>query len=268
MSRIKGKTILITGGASGLGLSLGKLFLNENCRNLVIWDINDSKLKTLSEEFKSQGLPVTTYCVDVTHTKSVISTFQEMKSQNLEIDILINNAGIIVGKKFIDHSHEDIDRTMNLNSAALMHIAKIALKNMIQQKHGHIVNIASAAGMVSNPLMSVYCASKWAVIGWSDSLRLELESSYPDIKVTTVTPYYIDTGMFEGVSSPWIPILHTDRVASQIIKGIKKDQLFVRMPFLINFLPLAKGLLPQRLFDYIVGDLLGVYKSMRTFKSK
>ncbi|MDA1382144.1 SDR family NAD(P)-dependent oxidoreductase [Plesiomonas shigelloides subsp. oncorhynchi] len=96
-----------------------------------------------------------------------------------------------------------MNQTLAINTNALMHICREFLPGMLEKGEGRIVNIASAAGMVSNPKMSVYCGSKWAVIGWSDSVRLELEmAGYRNIKVTTVTLSYIDTGMFAGVKAP------------------------------------------------------------------
>ena len=139
---------------------------------------------------------------------------------------------------------------------------------MIAAKEGHIVNIASAAGMVSNPKMSVYAASKWAVIGWSDSLRLEMETLQSNVKVTTVTPYYINTGMFDGVKSRVIPIVHPEVAARKIISGIEKNKLFVRMPGIVYLLPLIKGILPVRWLDKIVGKWMGIYTTMKDFKGR
>ena len=179
---------------------------------------------------------------------------------------MINNAGVVVGKYFHEHTHADIDFSMNINTSALMHIALEFLNDMIEKGEGHIVNIASAAGMVSNPKMSIYCASKWAAIGWSDSLRLELESIAKGVKVTTVTPYYISTGMFDGVKSRIIPIVKPETAANKIVKAIRKNRIFIRMPWLVYFLPLIKGILPVRWFDFIIGKGFGVYKTMDEFK--
>jgi all-trans-retinol dehydrogenase (NAD+) len=138
---------------------------------------------------------------------------------------------------------------------------------MITQKSGHIVNIASAAGMMANPNMSVYAGSKWAVLGWSESLRIELEAMKGDLHVTTVTPGYIDTGMFDGVKSPLLlPLLKPDVIVKAILNGIEKNKLFVRKPFMVNSLTFVKGILPTRVFDWFVGTVLGVYKSMDDFK--
>ena len=148
-----------------------------------------------------------------------------------------------------------------------MQITRAFLPAMIAQKSGHIVNIASAAGMMANPNMSVYVGSKWAVLGWSESLRIELESLKQDLHVTTVTPGYIDTGMFDGVKSPLLlPLLKPKVIVDAIIKGVEKNKLFVRKPFMVSSLTFVKGILPTRAFDWFVGTVLGVYKSMDDFK--
>ena len=268
MSQVKDKKALITGGASGIGKLMGSILLQKGLHTLVIWDVNENLLQATAAELKPQGFNVLTYVVDVMDTKAVIAAAEKTKNDAGEIDILVNNAGIVVGRSFAEHSHSDIDRTMMINSSALMHITKLFLASMIANRSGHIVNIASAAGLVSNPNMSVYAASKWAVIGWSDSLRLEMESLGNHVKVTTVTPYYINTGMFDGVKSRVVPIVDPQIAAMKIIRGIEKDKLFVRMPGVVYLLPFVKGILPARWFDLIVGKWMGIYSSMDDFKGR
>lgn len=268
MSQIKNKKALITGGASGIGKLMGKLLLQKSLDTLVIWDINEELLLSTTNELKSENYKVVSYVVDIMNLQSVIETAQKVKADIGKIDILINNAGIVVGKSFAEHSHNDIDRTMNINSSALMHITKEFLPGMIADKNGHIVNIASAAGMTGNPDMSVYVASKWAVIGWSDSLRLEMEKLKSNVKVTTVTPFYINTEMFAGVKSNLIPIVKPEVAARKIVRGIEKNKLFVRMPGIVYILLFVKGILPVRWFDVIVGEWMGIYKTMNDFKGR
>ncbi len=268
MSQIQNKKALITGTASGIGKIMGKLLLQKGLHTLVMWDVNENLLQATANEFKQQGFNVKPYVVDVADTAAVIAAAQQVKNDIGQVDILINNAGIVVGKSFADHSHSDIDRTMNINSSALMHITREFLPAMLENKNGHIVNIASAAGLVSNPKMSVYAASKWAVIGWSDSLRLEMENGNSNVKVTTVTPYFINTGMFDGVKSPIIPIVNADVAARKIIKGIENNKLFVRMPGIVYTLLFVKGILPVRWFDVMVGKWMGIYKTMNDFKGR
>ncbi len=268
MSHIGNRKALITGGASGIGKLMGELMLQKGLDTLIIWDVNETLLQTTTNDFKQRGFSVLPYVVDVMNVDAVIAAAQQVKKAVGKIDILINNAGIIVGKSFAEHSHNDIDRTMHINSTALMHITKEFLMDMIDYKDGHIVNIASAAGMVSNPKMSVYVASKWAVIGWSDSLWLEMQQLNANVNITTVTPYYINTGMFDGVKSNVIPIVDPAIAAQKIIKGIESNARFVRMPGIVYTLLFAKGILPAKWFDLIIGKWMGIYKTMDDFKGR
>ncbi|MBS9524454.1 SDR family oxidoreductase [Litoribacter alkaliphilus] len=265
MTKIKNSTVLITGGAAGIGKLMGRNVLEEGAAHLVIWDINESQMLETAAELGKIG-SVHTYQVNVADLNEINQAFDQMLQDGLAIDILINNAGIVVGRYFWENSHEDIEKTMLINTNALMHIALKCLPGMMAKNHGHIVNISSAASLIGNPKMAVYAASKWAVTGWSESLRLELEQVKSKVKVTTITPSYINTGMFEGVKTHWIqPILTPEKTAKQIIKGIKKNSIFVRMPKSVYLTPILKGLLPIRWFDKLVGGYLGVYSSMKDF---
>lgn len=268
MSQIQSKKALITGGANGIGKLMGQSLLEKGLDTLVIWDMNKALLEETTKDFTNLGFKVVPYVVNVMNTEQVIATAALVKQTVGTIDILINNAGIIVGKHFVEHTHQDIDNTMAINASALMHIAKEFLPDMLAQDNGHIVNVASAAGMVSNPKMSVYVASKFAVVGWSDSLRLEMEDANTNVKITTVTPFYISTGMFDGVQSRFIPIVKPEVATQKIIYGIEHDKLFVRMPGIVYWVPLIKGLLPTRLFDLVVGKWLGMHSSMKAFKGR
>jgi short-subunit dehydrogenase len=130
------------------------------------------------------------------------------------------------------------------------------------------VNIASAAGLVSNPKMSVYVASKFSVVGWSDSLLLEMRNASTNVQITTVTPFYISTGMFDGVKSKIVPIVKPEVAVQKIIRGLERNSRFVRMPGIIYWVPLFKGILPAFLFDTIVGKWFGMYQSMDEFKGR
>ena len=174
MTKIKGNNVLITGGASGIGRIMGRIALERGAKCLIIWDINEASIANTIEEYKSLG-NVKGYKVDVSDSRLVqeIAALTEKECGN--IDIVINNAGIVANNDTFDkQSIRDIERTMNINATAPMVIAQQFLPGMIERNHGHICNIASAAGMLANPRMSVYAASKWAVIGWSDSVRIEL----------------------------------------------------------------------------------------------
>jgi len=267
MTKIKDKNILITGGANGIGKMLGEKCLREGASHLVIWDINQENLTKTVGEFKKKGFEnVSPYIVDVSLTEDIETQAAKVLSEVGNIDILFNNAGVVVGKQFYEHTARDIDKTMQINVMGVMHVTRLFLPGMIEKGAGHIINIASAAGLTPNPKMSVYAASKWAVLGWSESLRIELERTSPDLHVTTVTPSYINTGMFDGAKAPLItPILDADDVTNQIISAIKSNEILLRAPSSVNLLPILRGILPTRVFDFVGGTLFGIYDTMADF---
>jgi len=266
MTQITGKTALITGGAAGIGKLMGKKLIAKGLSKLIIWDINPGFLEQTAIELTNETCRVFPYLTDVSDTPGIISTAKKVSEEVGNVDILINNAGVVVGRNFIEHTHEDIDFTMQINTSALMHVALEFLPGMIANGSGHIVNISSAAGLLTNPKMSVYVGSKWGVTGWSESLRIELEQLNRNIRVLTVNPSYINTGMFAGVKTPlFLPILEADSAATKVIRAIEKNRIFLRMPFMVNLLPFTRGILPIRAFDWLAGRVLGVYESMADF---
>jgi len=268
MSNIKDTTVLITGGASGIGKLMGEMCLEQGARQLIIWDIDENKTVALVTSLRSQGYEVHYNILDLEKTEAIIKAAKEVLEKFGAIDLLFNNAGVVVGKEFIHHTHRDIDFTTNINVNALMHVTLEFLPVMISRKKGHIINIASAAGLMAVPKMAVYVASKHAVLGWSESLRLELETVSKNLHVTTVTPSFISTGMFEGVRSPVIPLVTPEKAAKKIIKGVKRNKRYVRMPGIVYLVPFIKGVLPQRWFDVVAGKWFGFYKSMNTFRGR
>lgn len=249
---------------------MGQKFLREGARNVIIWDIQEESLYQTAGEWQGLGFDnVLAYVVDVTDTENVRDTAADVLQEVGGIDILINNAGVVVGKYFEAHTPEEIDLSLDVNVRGVMQVAHAFLPSMIRRGRGHLVNIASAAGLIPNPKMSVYAGSKWAVVGWSESLRLELEAKYNHLKVTTVTPGYIDTGMFAGVTAPMLmPTLSPTEIVDKIIHGIQENAIHVRAPWSVYLAPFLRGVLPTRIFDYVVGEALGVYESMTTFVGK
>lgn len=269
MTSFSGKTILITGAASGIGFIMGRMALEKGAKHLVMWDINSESLSASADELTSKGYSASTNLVDVRNKEQVSKVSKEVIKEQGTIDILFNNAGIIVGKSFADHSYEDIENTLAVNSLGLMYVARAFLPAMIEKGFGRIINIASAAGLTPNPGMTVYAASKWAAVGWSDSLRIELEQNHENIKVLTVMPSYINTGMFDGVKAPLlIPLLDPEKISAKILNSVEKEKFILREPFMIKLSPFVRGILPARIYDFIAGKILKVYSSMNTFTGR
>lgn len=260
--------VLITGGASGIGRIMGEMVLQKGASMLIIWDINEANIDATVKAHSSYG-KVKGYKVDVSDSSCVFDTYAKVKEECGDVDILIQCAGIVTSNKSFDkNSLSEIDRTMKINSIAPMYVASAMLSDMIARDHGHLCTIASAAGMLAGPNMSIYTASKWAAIGWSDSVRIELHRSRSKVRVTTVAPYYINTGMFDGVSSKIFPILDPVKTSRKILKAIEKNKDFAGIPFSSHFIRCCEGLLPTAVFDWIFGDVCGIYHAMDHFTGR
>jgi all-trans-retinol dehydrogenase (NAD+) len=266
MKNLQSKTILITGGASGIGKIMVRLLLERKAK-VIIWDINQENMDQTIAEFSTIG-SILGFNVDISNLEQIQYTAKKIKQEIGTVDVLINNAGIIVGKYFSDHSVTDILKTMEINANAPMFITKVFLDEMLHQNSGHICNIASSGGLISNPKMSVYAASKWALIGWSDSLRLEMKQLNKNVNVTTIMPYYINTGMFDGVKSK-IPILEPEAAALTIIKAIENNKRMVTIPgYIYRLTRIGQGIMSINVFDWFAGDILGIYKTMEYFTGR
>ena len=270
--KIQDKTVLITGGASGIGRIMGEMALKKGAKALVIWDINQANIDATISELKAFS-KVVGYRVDVSNYEVVAKSYQQVKNEVGDVDILINCAGIITSNKTFDLcSPEEMDRTIQVNTLAPMYVARQVLPDMIARNSGHICNIASAGGMLANPKMSVYAASKWAAIGWSDSVRIELQDRKSQVRVTTIAPYYITTGMFDGVQSKVFPLLNPEKVSERIIGAIEDNKKMLMLmkwiPQPHHFIRLLQGLLPMRMFDWLLGEVLGIYHTMDNFTGR
>lgn len=264
----KNKSVLITGGGSGIGKIMARKSLERGAAKLIIWDINEDALTQTKNDFSALGGEIFIYKVDVFNLDEVKINAQRVRTEVGKIDVLINNAGIVVGKYFHEHTHDQIHKSMVINSNAFMHIGLEFLPGMMAENYGAICNIASSAGLISNPKMSVYAASKWAVVGWSDSLRLEMEQLGKNVSVTTIMPFYINTGMFDGVKSKLLPILEPEPTSERIIKAIENKTKMLAMPLPYWFIRLSQGILPIPIFDWVMKNVFGVYDTMKDFTGR
>ena len=266
--KFENANVLITGGASGIGKIMGRMALEKGAKCFIIWDINLVGIEATRKELGKYG-KVKGYVVDVSNNEIVNVAYRKTVEDCGDIDILINCAGIITSNKTFDQQTPDeIVKTMNINTIAPMFVARAMLPDMLKRNRGHVCTIASAGGMISNPKMSVYAASKWGVIGWSDSVRIELQEMKSDVHFTTVAPYYINTGMFDGVKSRIIPILKPEYVAKRVIRAIERNKAFRGIPFGFHFIRFWQAILPTRVFDFFFGQVFGIYHTMDQFTGR
>lgn len=266
--KFKDRNVLITGGASGIGKIMGRMALERGASTLIIWDINPQNISLTINELSQYG-KVRGYIVDVSRNDLIIETYNKVKAECGNVDILINCAGIVTSNKTFDQQTTDeILRTMNINTIAPMLVTRAILPDMLRRQTGHVCTIASAGGMLGNPRMSVYGASKWGAIGWSDSMRIELQANKSKVHVTTVAPYYINTGMFDGVKSRIIPILKPEYVSKKVIRAIEKNRTFCGIPFGFHFIRFWQAILPTKAFDWLFGEVFGIYHTMDNFTGR
>ena len=272
---VAGSRILITGAAMGMGRLYAERAVAEGAETVILWDINKEALAETTKALRVHAdnrQQIVPMLVDIGERTAIEKASANVIANHGGVDVIINNAGVVRGTYFWEHENErDTEFIMKINALAPMFITHEFLTGMMEGKRpSRIVNIASAAGTLSNPKMSVYASSKWALIGWSDSVRLELKQQHIDnVKVTTVCPSYIATGMFEGVKGPLMtPIMQPDYVVNKVWKAMLAGKPMLMLPWTVHLSKVLKGILPQRWFDAIADNIFGVYNTMDKFTGR
>ncbi len=266
MSQISGANVLITGAGSGIGRLIA-LKIARLGGNVIAWDIHQANLDRVLDEFKAaSGRSHHGYLCDVSDRARVYELAEQVRADVGDVDILVNNAGVVSGRPLTETPDESIESTFRVNTMALFWTTKAFLPQMIARDRGHVVTIASAAGLIGVARLTDYSASKWAAVGFDESLRVELKKNAPGVRTTVVCPYFIDTGMFEGVKTRFsflLPILSEAYVADRTVTAIRRNQRRLLMPRLLYLMP-ALRILPVAVFDF-VASLLGINASMDEF---
>ncbi len=269
---VEGRIILITGAASGMGRLYAERAVKERAAAVVLWDVDAEALHTTADSLTGSGPAVHSYVVDLASLAEITTAAAAVRNDVGTPAVLINNAGIVRGKYFWEHDQQaDIALVMQINTLALMHVVREFLPDLIASgEPARILNVASASGTLSVPRMSVYTASKWAVIGWSDSLRLELrQAGHRQIKVTTLIPSYIRTGMFEGARGPlFTPLMDPVDVVDRAWRALLAGRPRLQLPWSVGLGSALRGVLPQPLWDVVAGRVFKVYSSMEHFTGR
>ncbi len=192
--RLKNKTIIITGASAGIGASMASICA-ERGANLVLLARSYEKLLSLKTDLESRfHVKVDIHKLDVSSTDEVQAVFSKVLEQLDRVDVLVNNAGYGVFREAHEAKIDDMKGMFAVNVVGLMACTSMVLPVMRQQGSGHIINIASQAGKIATPKSSVYSATKHAVLGYTNSLRMELSSHR--VFVTAVNPGPIETNFF------------------------------------------------------------------------
>jgi len=188
MFSLTNKSVVITGGGSGIGRAISLLFAKQGAE-VNILELNEAAAQDTVAEIRSEGGKANAYACNVTNQDAVKTVFATIG----RVDILINNAGIAAFGKFLELEPSAWERIIQVNLMGTYYVTRAVLPNMIERQTGDIINISSTAGLSGNALTSAYSASKFAVLGLTDSLMQEVRKH--NIRVTALTPSTVATDM-------------------------------------------------------------------------
>lgn len=264
-----GAVVLITGAGSGIGRLMALEAARRGARAVLIWDLNSTAAAEVADEVAALGVEARGYSVDVTNEQAVEETGEEVLAEFGQVDVLVNNAGIVNGKDFLDLSEEDIRRTFEVNTISHYRVTRQFLPRMLERDYGSVVTIASAAGLVGVARQTDYSASKYAAVGFAESLRAELRHKGSNVHTLLVCPYYISTGMFDGVKTRFpllLPILKPEAVARDVVDAIEKGTQMKVKPGFVRVAQLIKPA-PVPLLDAAL-DFFGINSTMDDFTGR
>ncbi len=238
MKELTGKVAAITGAASGIGQKLAENLADEGC-HIAIADINQKGLKETVNITDNKQVKVTSHIVDVSDRKQVYQFADDVAEQHGGVDIIINNAGVVVAESVEDVTYDDFEWLFGINFWGVIYGSKAFLPYLQKRPEGHIVNISSINGIVTWPNHAPYCAAKFGVKGFTEVLLQEMRGS--NIGVSCVHPGGIKTSIARNAkfyktpgnkSTPdkgiktfeQIAMTSPDKAAQKIIAGIKKNK--------------------------------------------
>jgi short-subunit dehydrogenase len=264
MEEITGKTVLVTGAARGMGKLEASKFAREGCR-VIITDVHADGLASAETEMKAQGWPVAAYVLDISDRQSCVALVKRIEEEQGPIDILVNNAGITECYAVLDLSEASLRRMMDVNYFGTTWMMQAVVPRMVERGGGHVVNICSIAGKTGSPLMGGYCATKHAIVGITDSIRMELRGT--GVEFSIINPGFVSTGMFEGAKLPLITRWQDpQKVADAVVRAVRKNQAEVCVPrFAVRLVLFMRGLGLPRLVDWSF-RVLGQMDSMERWK--
>lgn len=235
------KVVVITGAARGIGASTARALAAEGA-TVAIGDLDGDLAQSVVTEI---GAGAIARKLDVTDHAGYTAFLDEVENELGPLDVLINNAGIMPVTEFEHEPASSIDRQLDINLRAVIHGTQQAIQRMRPRGHGHIVNVASAAGKGGFPGVSTYCSTKFGVVGLSEALYGELHGS--GVEISCVMPAIVRTELTEGVKDHWLIKTSTpEQVADAIVAALKKPRFDVYVPRSLVALNRSMALVPRR----------------------
>jgi butyryl-CoA dehydrogenase len=217
MKEFKGRVAAITGAGSGIGRSLA-IELARRGAHLAISDVDDDGLARTVSECEGFGVKVTSQHVDVADRDAVERWADDVVAEHGRVNLIVNNAGVALSATVEQMSYGDFEWLMGVNFWGVVHGTKAFLPHLKASGEGHVVNISSVFGLVSIPTQSAYNAAKFAVRGFTDSLRIELEAERCGVSATTIHPGGIKTNIARNARTT------PDAAAQQILAAVQRNR--------------------------------------------
>tara|TARA_B110000438_G_scaffold291898_2_gene329479 strand:- start:141 stop:929 length:789 start_codon:yes stop_codon:yes gene_type:complete len=243
MNTYKNKTILITGASSGIGECFAKT-LNNLGANLILTARSEDKLLELASTMTNANV----ISGDLSKKEFPDQLYNKIKEKNLEVDILINNAGFGYSGKFLDTSMQNYNEMINLNICSLTHLTHLFLKDMVKNKKGGIVNISSLASFQPIPYFSIYAATKAFVTSFTLSLYEEYRDK--NIRVLGVCPGYTQTNFNKRAQMSSKPVagylMSSQEVVDESLRAYEKGKFIIINGKINRFAQLVTSLIPKK----------------------
>lgn len=256
---ISNDIVLITGGSRGIGRQLALELTKYRPEHIVLWGRELASLEKTAADVRSLGTKCSYMSCDVGAKEQIYAKAQEIKDTIGPVSILVNNAGMVTGRKIVDSVDEELEATIAVNTLAHMWTLKAFLPDMIDLCRGHIVTMSSVLSMISMAGLSDYCSSKFSTAGLSESLYWEVEE-YSGIFISTIHPYLVTNDMFSSLQLRFprlIPALSEKYVAERTVRAILTNTSFIIMPRIMYLIIVAQRIFPQSI-------LLPIYKFLGT----
>ena len=265
---LKNKIVLVTGAAKGIGLATVKRLLQKEAK-VILWDFQPDDLNATVQSLKNDGHDVFSQVCDVTNKEQVYHNAEIIKKEIGDIDILINNAGTVYTGYMLDRSDAELENMINVNFTSMIYTIRAFMPAMLEKNKGHIVNISSASSLIGAPKLAIYAATKWAVMGLTESLRLEaIKMGKKGVKFSSVHPNFLKKGLFEGTKLNFLGSLFApgvkshDAVAKVIVnRAIGWGFHSPKVPWIMNQSVLLRALLPSSLLIKF-GNIYGLNNMM------
>lgn len=226
----KEKYALVTGASCGIGYALAKVLARDG-KNVVVVARGKERMEHLKAEIeKEYGTKVRVLPRDLADPKAPPEIFSELQKEGIAVDVLINNAGFGVYGKFLETDLQEQLNLIQVNAVSLVHLTKLFLKGMVENKSGYVMNVASLCAFLSTPMESIYCSSKAFVLHFSEALADELRGT--GVKVTCLCPGLTRTEFRERARMPDCRAarrknMEADAVAEIALKALKKGKLIL-----------------------------------------